>query len=357
MRMGKAAWCAAIALCLSPLSGIGAAQAQNKTVTLLSWGGSIQTMFEKEGYADRFKEATGYTVVLVPKPTVGEIMATAIAQKDKPQVDAVFAEVNAYMQGIDQGIFETLQDKDLPTLAKMYDFAKIRNANKEIKGIAVVADAPMVMYREDIFKKNGWALPKGFADLQRPELKGKVIVPPVSSTYGLYYLLELARLHGGSEKNIEPGFKALKDMAPRVLDWTTSFAQVGTHLESQEAAIAVWGSTGAWEIAGKGVPITILPPDPVYLSMSAIGIMKGAPNPEGARILTEWFMNEQHLNYRAVRFGETPLNRTIDPKGGKADHIFREADLGKVVPLDYTVIHKNRPDWIDRYRREIANAK
>ena len=69
----------------------GAAQAQDKSkqVYFLSWGGTIQTMLEKEGWADQFAKDTGYTVTLVPKATSGESIATAVAQKEKPQVDVV----------------------------------------------------------------------------------------------------------------------------------------------------------------------------------------------------------------------------------------------------------------------------
>ncbi len=43
--------------------------AQNKQVYFLSWGGTVQTMLEKEGWAETFKKDTGYTVTLVPKAT------------------------------------------------------------------------------------------------------------------------------------------------------------------------------------------------------------------------------------------------------------------------------------------------
>ena len=61
------------------------AQSPNKTVHLLTWGGSVQKSFEQGGLADAFEKDTGYKVVVVPKPTGGEILATATAQKDKPQ--------------------------------------------------------------------------------------------------------------------------------------------------------------------------------------------------------------------------------------------------------------------------------
>ncbi|HMS62483.1 MAG TPA: FAD-dependent oxidoreductase, partial [Solirubrobacteraceae bacterium] len=40
------------------------------------------------------------------------------------------------------------------------------------------------------------------------------------------------RMGGGSETNIDPGFATLKKAAPNVVDWTTTFAKIGTLMES-----------------------------------------------------------------------------------------------------------------------------
>ena len=279
----------------------------------------------------------------------GGLTATAIAQKDKPQIDVVFTEIIVFMQGVERGIFASLNEKDIPNLPKMYDFAKIGD-----KGVAVVANVPVVFYREDMFKKAGWAPPTSFADLQRPELKGKIVIPGVNSTYGLLFLLELARLNGGDQYNIEPGFKALKAMAPGVVDWTNTYAKVGEMMESQEAAISVWGTTGAWEIIDRGVPAKIIPPNPLYLSMSAVGVMKGAPNPEGALALANWMMGDRHLAYRAERFGESPLNRETTSGGPHPERQLTRSQLESAIRLDHAHIRAKRAEWNERFAREIA---
>jgi putative spermidine/putrescine transport system substrate-binding protein len=90
-------WKAALGAAGALAALLGTAWAQdNKTVYFLSWGGTIQTMLEKEGWAEQFKKDTGYTVVLVPKATSAEIVATAIAQKAKPQVDVVMCDLAAF---------------------------------------------------------------------------------------------------------------------------------------------------------------------------------------------------------------------------------------------------------------------
>jgi putative spermidine/putrescine transport system substrate-binding protein len=327
----------------------GSAQAQNKNVYFLSWGGTIQTMLEKEGWADTFKKDTGYTVTLVPKATSGEIIATAIAQKDKPQVDVVMCDLVPYLQGVGQNVFATLLSGEVPNLAKMVDRAKIGD-----KGIATYADILAIVYREDTFKRNKWVPPKNWSDLERPEFKNSLIIPPVSNTYGMYTLVELARLHGGSETDIEPGFAALKKIAPNVVDWTTTFAKIGDLLESESASVAVFGNSSGWEIVNRGVPANVVVPEPIYMSPTVAGIMKDAPNPEGARAFLNWLISEKVLAYRAERFGQSPMNRDVKLSGEAAKRVPTGDALNGLAKVDDAYIAAHRSEWNARFEREVA---
>lgn len=332
------------------LGSAGPAAAQdNKTVYFLSWGGTIQTMLEKEGWADEFKKDTGYTVRLVPKATSAEIIATAIAQKDRPQVDVVMCDLPAFQQGLEQGIFAKLDAKEVPNLAKMVDSARIGDS-----GIATYADILAIVYHKEAFQRNGWAPPTTWADFFRPELKGKVIMPPVSNTYGMYYLVDRARANGGSERNIEPGFQALKKLAPSVVDWTTTFAKISDLMQQETALIALFGNASGWEIVRRGVPADVVIPDPSYMSATIAGIMKGAPNPEGARVFLNWLISEKVLKYRAERFGQSPMNREVKLEGEAAKRVLTGDELKKLVTVDYDYIASVRNEWNTRFQREVA---
>ena len=99
-------------------------------------------------------------------------IATAIAQKDSPQVDVVMADLAAFQQGIAQGIFAELDQSAVPNLAQMVDSARIGDT-----GITPYADILAIVYNKEVFERNGWTPPTTWADLFRPELKGMVIVP------------------------------------------------------------------------------------------------------------------------------------------------------------------------------------
>src|SRR3954449_11383019 len=117
------------ALALAAASGLAArtASAQSKTVYLLTWGGTIQAMLERDGWAKKFNAATGFDVVLVPKATGTEIMATAVAQKARPQVDVVQSDLLPWLAGIDQDLFEPIDQTGIPNLAQLYPAALIRD--------------------------------------------------------------------------------------------------------------------------------------------------------------------------------------------------------------------------------------
>jgi putative spermidine/putrescine transport system substrate-binding protein len=334
----------------------GAAAADSKTVYFLSWGGTIQTMLEKEGWAQQFNKDTGLTLVLVPKATSSEIIATAIAQKDRPQVDVVMCDQAAWVDGLKQGIFAALEPGKVPNLARMYDIARVKDRGAD-KGVFTYADIVALLYQPEIFKKNKWAPPTGWKDLLRPELKGKIIIPPVSNTYGLYALIELARMNGGGERNIEPGFAALKRLAPAVVDWTTTFAQIGGLMQSETAALAVFGNASGWEIRQRGVPAEVVIPRPAYMSPTVAGVMQNAPNPEGARVLLNWLVSEKVLRYRAERFGQTPMNREVKVTGDAAQRVVSGADVDKLAVVDFDHVGAQRAAWNSRFEREIAPIK
>jgi putative spermidine/putrescine transport system substrate-binding protein len=349
-RLGAPSFVALLAAILTS----SAAVAQDKSVILLSFGGTVQTMLEKEGWAETFRKDTGYTVTLVPKSTSAEIIATALAQEDKPQIDVVMCDLVVYLQGVDRGIFATLEAKDVPNLAKMLELASVRDKDNATKGISTYADVFGIGYSEAAFKKNNWAPPTTWSDVERPEFKGKLIIPPVSNTFGLYMLIELARLHGGSEKNIEPGFVALKKIAPNVVDWTTTFAKIGDLVDSDSAAIAVFNTVSLWEIANRGVSFKVVVPQPIYINPTVAGIMKNAPHAEGARVFLNWLISAKVLAYRAERFGQAPMNREVKLSGKAAERVPTGEALAGLTKIDYAYVIAHRAEWNARFEREVA---
>ena len=130
--------------------------ASDKTVYLLTWGGTIQAMLERDGWSKKFAEATGYEVALVPKATGVEIMATAIAQKSKPQVDVVQSDLLPWLGGIEQGLYAPLDKDSMPNVAKLYDPGVIKDPESgQIIGVEPYGDIFALIYNKDVFGRIG----------------------------------------------------------------------------------------------------------------------------------------------------------------------------------------------------------
>src|SRR5229473_2436684 len=64
--------------------------------------------------------------------------------------------------------------------------------------------------------------PKSWNDLLKPEYKGRVGLSSMGSTLISAWMVEIARINGGSEDNMEPAFAYLKKLLPNVAAVATS---------------------------------------------------------------------------------------------------------------------------------------
>jgi putative spermidine/putrescine transport system substrate-binding protein len=329
--------------------------ADDKTVYLLTWGGTIQQMLERDNWAQKFADATGFRVVLVPKATGTEIMATAIAQKSSPQVDVVQSDLLPWLSGIDQDLYVPLDQASVPNITELYQPALIKDSKgTQILGVEPYGDLFCLIYNKDTFAKKGWPPPSKWTDLERPELKGQLLIPPGTSAYGLYALIIEARAHGGSEKDIEPGFKAMEKIGPGVVDWSDTFAKMSQFLEDGTAALAFHGVAGALDMQRRGLPVAYVIPDPTYMSPTAMGIMKNGPNLAGARAFVNWWISPEVLAYRAETYGQTVTNKEVKLSDAAAARLPDKEKLAHLVEIDYFTVLNNRQAWMDRFQREVS---
>ncbi len=329
------------------------ARAANRTVYLLTWGGTIQAMLERDRWAKKFADATGYQVVLVPKATGTQIMATAIAQKARPQVDVVQADLLPWFAGAQQDLFAPIDTGSVPNIPHLYPVALIKGTGGQILGVQPYGDVFALIYNKDVFANKHWAPPAQWTDLERPELQGQLLIPPASSVYGIYVLIILARAHGGSEKDIEPGFAAMKRIAPGVVDWSDTFAKMSQFLADGTASLAFHGIAGALDMVKRKLPVAYVVPNPVYMSPTAMGVMKGGPNPAGARAFVNWWISPEVQSYRAETYGQTVMNREVKLSPAAAERLPDQQKLSQLVQVDYATVLKNYQAWRDRLEREI----
>jgi putative spermidine/putrescine transport system substrate-binding protein len=198
--------------------------------------------------------------------------------------------------------------------------------------------------------------PKAWSDLNNPAYKGRVGLTSLNSTLGMAYMVELARLHGGGESNMDPAFKALKDLLPNVGAISANLGAHAALFQQEQIDIAPYNFNFVETLKGKGVDIAFVVPDsgPVAWRTS-LHIVKNAARPdlaftyiEGA-ITPDVQIAESKPPYDIIpTLAKVPLTLPMEAMIAKTP-----ADLAKLRFLDWKKINENRSATIERFNREI----
>ncbi|GGA99397.1 ABC transporter substrate-binding protein [Brucella endophytica] len=341
-RSGILAAVSALAL----LAGFGAASAQEKTLYVAGYGGTFEKTMRDEVIPD-FEKKHGVKVEYIAGNST-DTLAKLQAQKGNQQIDVALLDDGPMYQAIDLGFCGKI---DGLATENLHDAARFRDD----RAVAVGLVATGIMYNKDYFEKKGWAAPTSWNDLKDPKYKGLIVIPPINNTYGLYTLLMFAKMNGGGEKDIEPGFKIMtEEVNPNVLAYEPSPGKMTELFQSGQAALAVWGTGRVQSFVNTGFPV-----DFVYPKEGAVTLLATAcpiEKPEASPLASEFIkaMLEPKVQLVLLRdYGYGPVNKTVEiPEG-----------LGKIAPTgehlsalynpDWSAINPQREDWTKRWNREV----
>lgn len=225
--------------------------AQQKTLYVAGYGGSFEKTI-REQVIPGFEKENGVKVEYVAGNST-DTLAKLQAQKGNQQIDVVIVDDGPMYQAIQLGFCGKLDG--LP--ADLYDTARF----KDDRAVAIGIVATGLMYNTKAFAEKGWAPPTSWNDLKDPKYQKQLVVPPINNTYGLEALLMLAKMNGGSEANVDAGFKIFKnDINPNVLAYEPSPGKMTELFQSGQAVIAVWGSGRVQSFANTGFPVDFVYP-------------------------------------------------------------------------------------------------
>lgn len=330
---------------LALASGHAAAQT---TLFVGGSGGSTEKLF-KEQIIPPFEARTGAKVVYVPGNST-DILAKIQAQKGKQEISLAIIDDGPMYQAVGQGLCAAVEDagsvKDVYPNARMVGGKSL--------GIGFIATG--LAYNKDIFKRNGWAPPTSWHDLADPKYRGKVVIPPITNGYGLLTLVMTARVNGGGEQAIDPGFDVMtKRVAPNVLAWEPSPGKMASMLQTGEGALVVWGNGRVQAVADQGAPVEfVYPKEGAPVIMVAACVTDGAPQAKlGQQFLQHIVSPEvQAMLANGVGFGPVNRNTKLDPEVARKV-VFGPEKVNALVAPDYNVINAKRAEWTQRWNRTV----
>lgn len=330
-------------------AGSGTALAQTKTLYIGMNGGTMEKTYTQYVFGP-FEKANNVKVVVVPG-TSSDILAKAQANKDNPQMHVMFLDDGIMYRAIGMGLCEKLQPS--PALNDLYPSARFKGDMAAGVNIGMTGLA----YNKKLFAEKGWPAPTSWMDLANPKYKGKVVFQSMSSsTFGLHGFLMFNRIQGGSDRNVEPGFKAWPTtIGPNVLEYIPSSAKISEMVQTGEAALFPLTPTAVGVLKEKGLPVEYVQPKEgsAVLTVGECVIAKNS-EPALSQKLAQYLLSPE-AQALALEHGDQIPSNAKTPASGTAAALVKQMNeyMKTAIAVDWDAINENRPAWNARWNKTV----
>jgi putative spermidine/putrescine transport system substrate-binding protein len=331
---------------VSSLAAPLAAQAET-TLYVANVGGSNEQLYRQK-VIPAFEKAHNVKIVYVAGNS-SDTLAKLQAQKGHQQINVAVMDDGPMYQAMQMNLCAKLDDA--PIMNDLYPLAKI---GPTAVGVGMVATG--IGYNEEAFKKAGIPAPDSWKVLTDKRLKGKLGVPPITNTYGLHSLVMLARLNGGGEKNIDPGFTAMtKEVAPNVLSWAPTPGEMDGQMQAGDVILAPYGSGRAVALQNTGFPLKFVYPKEggVALQVAACAVAENA-QPKLSQEFVQYLLTPEVQQLQAQNIGLGPVNKTVKLTPEVAARVpYGQEQISKLTTVDWATINQHRTEWTERWNRTV----
>jgi len=321
------------------------AHAQTPSLNVALYGGSFLDN-TKACVEPAFAKVSSAKVRFVPAST-SETVARLRAEKGAPSIDVAYMDLSAATQAGNEGLLDTLDKTKLNNYADLYPSAQ----DKGDHFVGMLYGATAIAYNPDLMK----VPPTSWKDLWNPAYKGMVAVGDIAGTSGQQFLIAAARLNGGNESNIDPGFKAVASLRPNVNMFYTQADQVVSLFQQGDIAMAVWYPDRTAVAAAKGIKVkAVMPSEGAIGVMSTLSIPNGSKNSTLAETYIDTVLSPDVQSCFAGKQFVGPTNKKVKLPATLADKVPYGDAVKKLYFPDPQVVNKSLSAWTERWGREVT---
>lgn len=313
------------------------------TIVSTIFGGKFEEVY-RATIVEPFRKKFGHEVTL-KLGSGSQWLTSAIVSKSAPEIDVLWLAFPESIKAINEDLAIELLPAELPNLT---DVEPIWYDTYKRKGVGLDYASFGLAYRTD---RIGTA-PTSWADLWKPEYKGRLAMPDLTASGGYETLVMAARLNGGSETNIEPGFEAMKRLRPNVRKFYKSNPEAAQLFERGEVNIGAWFDGRTWALADGGLPIRfVVPKEGATVGMVSYHIAKNTPKLDVCKQFVNFAISveAQEGFCNGMQYG--PVNRKAKLVPPASDRV---PPLASLLMLDWFKIEPQMASWLDRWNREIV---
>ncbi len=188
--------------------------------------------------------------------------------------------------------------------------------------------------------------PTTWDDLLRPEFRGQFIMPSPVTT-GAGYIFVAAQIFRLGE---ERAWAYLRELSRNAAHFTPTAPATITLLERGEAIVAMmWAHEAIAARQLRFQPLEVVVPPDTAFEIGAVSILRGGPNPEGARAYVDFLMTRTPQDINA-RYGfRYPVRADVQPPAGAPPF-----ESVRFVRYDREWAIENQARVRERWSREIG---
>ena len=234
--------------------------------------------------AKEFEKSSGIKVNFV-RMSGGETLGRIRAEKQSPKASVWYGgPADSFIAAKKEGLLEPYKSKNAAGIA-----ANFKDPEGYWTGIYQGYLGFILDNR--FFEERKLALPKSWNDLLKPELKGQIIVANPGSAGTAYTVLStLVQLKGEQE-----ALKYMGQLHKQIKQYTKAGEAPARSAALGEAAVGITFIHNGIRLIKEGYSNLKLsvPEDGTGYEVGAVGIIKGGPEPEAAKIFVDWCLTKQ----------------------------------------------------------------
>ncbi|MBI4280198.1 MAG: extracellular solute-binding protein [Armatimonadetes bacterium] len=277
-----------------------------------------------------------------------------IVQRANPRVSVANWDEPVGIDACAKGLCANIDLNKIPNIKDVNPIA-IHKIDGNVRVLTASIGGVGLIYNRYEFGRRGLKPPTSWYDLWRDDVRGRVSVTALESTWGLSMLAMFAKLEGGRETNVEPAFAKLKTLLPRIHTIHTWSSELAKLMQLGEVWLSTTGANMGPALQAQGFPAEwIAPKEGAAAIGGGTSIIANAPLQDVAHDYLNLVLSPEFQALRARNGGLGPVNRAAFAKlTEKEKQALPIKPLTKLVPLDWASIMRDRQGWIERWHREI----
>ena len=320
-------------------------RAQGKTLVAATFPGTWNEA-DRNIIAPAFKKATGASVTQSIVLGTDQVARLTAAKGNKPPFDVAFFDTPQVLDAVKDGLIV-----EYPA-AKSPNFSGLIPKFQDKWGPKITMQVIGIGYNP----KKITTPPKSWEDLWNPKYKGRVGLTALNSQLGIAFLAELNRIKGGSETDLEPAFKALRELLPNVGAIGANLGAFATLWQQEQIDIAPYNFNFVQTLKAKDVPVEFAVPETGAAGWeTSLHLVANAQEPDLAVKYIDLHLDPAiQAQVMKQPYDVIPTSSKVALEGAITKSLARtHDDLSKVHGFDWEKLNPQRGALIERFNREI----